>query len=51
MCFLDENQDTVKIEMNPDEFIDYKWLTVEDALHEYSKEKLSLFVPQVHILS
>ena len=52
LCFLDPNeQRSLKIEMNPKEFVDYKWLTVKDALDKFSQDKLPLFVPQVHILA
>ena len=42
MWFVDKELD---IKLNPAEFVDAKWLTVEDALNLYCREELSLFVP------
>lgn len=41
----------VEIRMNPDEFVDFKWLTLDDALEQYKQQSLPLFVPQMHILT
>ena len=37
--------------MSQDEFVDYKWLHVDQALQMYEFDQLALFVPQVNLLT
>jgi len=39
------------IDLNLDEFVDQKWLTVKEALDLYMNEELPLYIPQVVLLT
>jgi len=40
-----------ELKLNEAEFVDYKWLGVDQALDLYKKDELALFGPQVNMLS